>query len=100
MNLKYMECIDGVDKQLLLDLQQTFHLHPALLPLDKISKQVSNQLRTASKEQKQTLLDKPCCSFDEFKVLLLSVFGLNLLKLADNKLDIEDEEERDESGLK
>ena len=75
-------------------------MHPALLPLDKISKNILNQMRTASKEQKQTLLDKPCCSFDEFKVLLLSVFGLNLLKLTDNKLNVEDEEDRDETGLR
>ena len=90
----------GADKQLLLELQQTFHLHPALLPLDKISKHISNQLRMASKEQKQTLLDKPCCSFDEFKVLLLSVFGCGLLELPRNRLDVEDDDEKDESGLR
>ena len=52
MSTRYMECIDGVDTALSQELQQTFHLHPALLPLDKISRPILNQLRTASKEQK------------------------------------------------
>ena len=46
------------------------------------------------------LLDRPCCSFDEFKALILSLFGLNLLKLADNRLDVDDEDEKDVTGLR
>ena len=65
---------------ILLVRSDTFHLHDSIFLLQILSK---NEKSTTSKskaaENNENLAEeKPICNFDQFKLILLSLFGLRL----------------------
>ena len=56
------------------------------------------EIKAAGKDDKQKLLNKPICSFDEFKILIFSVFGFNIVKIFETEEQDIDEPPKHNDG--
>lgn len=75
----------------LLVKSETFHLHDSIFLLKILSKNQAHQ-RSKSQNQKSAASkevdQKPVCSYDQFKLILLSLFGERIFILNERDIDV------------
>ena len=68
---------------MLLVRSEHFHLHDSIFLLKILTK---NEEKGAKSKQDRGESDKPVCSFDQFKLILLSLFGTYIKQINCNQI--------------